>query len=929
METTPTTTTVGGQLKSSSFRLRSPSLNSVRLRRIFDLFDTNHDELITVDELSRALILLGLDTNMNELDSVIKTFIRDGNSGLTFDDFQALHKEIDDLFFRLDDSDDLGNHDEDNGNGNGNGNGGVAGGDGGSQEEADLTEAFKVFDEDGDGYISATELQAVLVKLGFAEGNEIGRVEMMISSVDRNHDGRVDFMEFKEMMRNLPEDYYVYGSNSPEWSQVPDIGSTYDNQPQHSQQYNHDEVPRSSWAPHVGSDYDGEYYGFSTGPSTVPLGDPSSPPPMKQEHVSDDDGLASPPHETYKIRPPDVDYSFGDLVFMDSEEVYLWAKQLGFENGYSLGKRRTKRNKGSKFKYKVWICCDRGREPESTATMRASGSKKIDCPFELVATYNNMSGRFEMDQRKPYHNHSPTRYMEGHAHVRRLSGEQEQFVEQLWEQNMPPRHIHSTLKKQWPGSVFIRKTIYNVIDKIKRKKKMGSTPIEVLENYLRELQFIFSTREDPKTNITQEVFFISPQSYTTWRAFPHVLMIDATYKTNMYKLPFVQMIGVTSTGNSFLIASAFITYEREDNYTWVLERLKEILEGCYMPRVILTDKDLALVNACGKVFPDASRQLCRWHIQENIFTNCRQKFSNRGVYTWDNFTRDWSYLCESSNEQLYQMNRNNIYKGLVKINRPDVLEYLDKNWLTDRFKVMFISAWTNKARNFGQHTTSRVESEHAALKLYLKTTNASLQQLVKHVHGVVDSQTGELRAALATSKIKVMRHHRNRMFDYLRGRVSHKCLDLLDRERDRMGKFREMNVTCGCQLFTGSGLPCACRLERYEQTGIMAHRRRNVVEGAVTSAYLNFAPGTSNQRFACEIEDSPVKQRTGGSPATASLQPATRRQSSDLLTAEKNLSQRVNAIYGVTGFPDLDEVLRLDNLSGLPFLCFHQESSEV
>ncbi|GJT32217.1 calcium-binding protein CML42-like protein [Tanacetum coccineum] len=180
------------QLKSSSFRLRSPSLNSVRLRRIFDLFDTNHDELITVDELSRALILLGLDTNMNELDSMINTFIQPGNTGLTFDDFQALHKEIDDLFFRLDDNDDLGNQDDDNDEVNGD-----------KQEEADLTEAFKVFDEDGDGYISATELQTVLVKLGFAEGNEIGRVERMISSVDRNHDGRVDFTEFKDMMRNV------------------------------------------------------------------------------------------------------------------------------------------------------------------------------------------------------------------------------------------------------------------------------------------------------------------------------------------------------------------------------------------------------------------------------------------------------------------------------------------------------------------------------------------------------------------------------------------------------------------------------------------------------------------------------------------------------------------------------------------------------
>lgn len=202
--TTTTTTTAAAadlstnrcQLKSSSFRLRSPSLNSVRLRRIFDLFDTNHDNLITVEELSRALILLGLDTDMDELDSIINSFIQPGNAGLTFDDFQALHRSIDDLFFHLDDLGNQATGDEDQDE--------VASNcDSSKQEEADLTEAFNVFDLDGDGYISATELQAVLGKLGFAEASEMRRVEMMISSVDRNKDGRVDFMEFKDMMRNV------------------------------------------------------------------------------------------------------------------------------------------------------------------------------------------------------------------------------------------------------------------------------------------------------------------------------------------------------------------------------------------------------------------------------------------------------------------------------------------------------------------------------------------------------------------------------------------------------------------------------------------------------------------------------------------------------------------------------------------------------
>ncbi|CAH1433220.1 unnamed protein product [Lactuca virosa] len=173
---------------SNSFRLRSPSLNSVRLRRIFDLFDTDHDSFISVDELNRALVVVGLETNVSELDSVIKSYIQPGNEGLTFDDFQALHKSLGDLFFE----DGGGGEEEDAGNE-----------DRSKQEETDLTEAFKVFDEDGDGFISAKELQVVLEKLGFAEASEMGRVEMMISSVDRNADGVVDFSEFKDMMKNM------------------------------------------------------------------------------------------------------------------------------------------------------------------------------------------------------------------------------------------------------------------------------------------------------------------------------------------------------------------------------------------------------------------------------------------------------------------------------------------------------------------------------------------------------------------------------------------------------------------------------------------------------------------------------------------------------------------------------------------------------
>ncbi|PON47744.1 Parvalbumin [Parasponia andersonii] len=191
---------------SSSFRLRSPSLNTLRLRRIFDLFDENNDGMITAEELERALNQLGLEAEFSDLESTVKAFIRPGNIGLRFEDFLLLHQALNETYFGGEDEDDDGRIEEREAEAETTEAAAPPNGDARkrvSQEESDLSEAFKVFDEDGDGYISARELQVVLGKLGFDEGNEIGRVEKMITSVDRNQDGRVDFFEFKDMMRSV------------------------------------------------------------------------------------------------------------------------------------------------------------------------------------------------------------------------------------------------------------------------------------------------------------------------------------------------------------------------------------------------------------------------------------------------------------------------------------------------------------------------------------------------------------------------------------------------------------------------------------------------------------------------------------------------------------------------------------------------------
>ncbi len=65
-----------------------------------------------------------------------------------------------------------------------------------SQEE--LREAFKVFDKDGNGFISAAELRHVMTSLGEKLSDE--EVDAMMKEADADGDGQVDYQEFAKMM---------------------------------------------------------------------------------------------------------------------------------------------------------------------------------------------------------------------------------------------------------------------------------------------------------------------------------------------------------------------------------------------------------------------------------------------------------------------------------------------------------------------------------------------------------------------------------------------------------------------------------------------------------------------------------------------------------------------------------------------------------
>ncbi|URE07528.1 calcium-binding protein [Musa troglodytarum] len=161
----------------TTFNWLSPSSTaameiSSQLKEVFRLIDSNGDGKISPPELCELLLCMGHEraTAAQEAEVMVREADCNGDGFIDLDEFMEA----------------VG--------GGGSGSGGDMSG---TREE--LMEAFRVFDVDGNGFISAEELRTVLVRLGHGKCS-LRECRLMIRAVDRNGDGLVDFDEFWSMM---------------------------------------------------------------------------------------------------------------------------------------------------------------------------------------------------------------------------------------------------------------------------------------------------------------------------------------------------------------------------------------------------------------------------------------------------------------------------------------------------------------------------------------------------------------------------------------------------------------------------------------------------------------------------------------------------------------------------------------------------------
>ena len=134
------------------------------LKKAFSLFDKSGNGIITAIELGAAMRSLGQHPTEVELQDVINEVDADGDGCIDFPEFLCI----------------------------------MAGQRMEQVTEEDLIEGFKVFDKDGNGFISTKEIRHVMIGLGEIFTDQ--EVDDMIRESDLDRDGQINYAEFVKMM---------------------------------------------------------------------------------------------------------------------------------------------------------------------------------------------------------------------------------------------------------------------------------------------------------------------------------------------------------------------------------------------------------------------------------------------------------------------------------------------------------------------------------------------------------------------------------------------------------------------------------------------------------------------------------------------------------------------------------------------------------
>lgn len=374
-----------------------------------------------------------------------------------------------------------------------------------------------------------------------------------------------------------------------------------------------------------------------------------------------------------------------------------------------------------------------------------------------------------------------------------------------------PREFLSKERLNNPQTLFTRQDIYNAKKKLRKRRLGRYTPTQCLLRALHRNRWFVKVALHQKTKEIKRLFFVDKEVIDVLYKNSEVLIMDCTYKTNKYKMPLLAIVGHTSIGTTFIVGFAFLAKETKEYYNWVLYQLRMLYDslGLAPPRVIATDRELALMEAIEARFPRPTTKhiLCLWHVHRNVAKNCKASFATDEE--WEAFLIAWHAVIYASTVDDLTAAWTTLVKEYAEEHYDDV-DYVFNTWL-EPWRTRLCKAYTNDIMHFGTTTTSRVEGIHRVLKTNLKFSTGDLMAVVDSIETLLINQRKDYNTRLANAKRNVPWEFNAPVFRNLIGRVTAHAIWKIHEQYERLRAVTEADPLPPCTkvFFSTMGLPCS------------------------------------------------------------------------------------------------------------------------
>jgi hypothetical protein len=507
----------------------------------------------------------------------------------------------------------------------------------------------------------------------------------------------------------------------------------------------------------------------------------------------------------------------------DRNVLIEWARSVAVKLNFGIIIGKSDFGDNRRKPYFMLVCERSGTYVSKGKKLKTekTGTRKCQCPFRLHGYFHRTDGKWHMTVVDGTHNHELDKGLEGHLIVGRLKRKEKETMDELTRNLVAPKNILATLKERDPENKTNQRQIYNARYRLKVSMRASMTEMQHLFKKFAQKNYFFKTRsvDQEGTPVVQDIFFAHPRSISLFNSFPTVLAMDSTYKTNKYKMPLFEIVGFTSTQRTFNVGFAWLSNEREENFVWALQQCRSLLRSeDKMPKVILTDRDQALVNVVPQVFPTSASMVCRWHVEKNVSSKMKDLVfvkSGEGVRqseVWNKITNAFRDLLDSPTEKDYIDSVMEFRKLCARW--PKFTQYVEETVL-DTNKEKVVRNWVDKFMHMGNYTTNRAESAHGVYKGLLKDGNGDLVKGWEVIDKMLILQFTDVQTQFSQSmSVAEHRYEDNPLYSFLFYKISRAAMDHIYNEAKRVEDVGMDSKKCGCVIRRTFGLPGACLIAK-------------------------------------------------------------------------------------------------------------------